>query len=333
MSQMRWNKGDHLSLVGTNPRELSTAFSRLLPATAVVPGGREGISYEIHMFCAGPVSIIASSYEGDLTIRFPGPTDANMVLIPLAGSALIAVGKRQMLSAGVRGVIADGLLDNETRIMGLRKHLCLRISDHELIRRLAVRLNSPIKGRLHFASEIDLSSGPGLSVARLATIMHIGLADGTLCKSPVALGNLSDAIVELLIEAVPHAYSHELCRSAEPPLPRHVKRAIDYMYANISRVITLDEIADACGVSVRTLQGGFREFRMTTPFAYLQHLRLDAARKELLLGELDASVKAVAQKWGFAHMGRFSAQYRDRFGEFPSHTLRKIGVGAFDGDK
>ncbi|MCF3640305.1 AraC family transcriptional regulator [Rhizobium sp. TRM95111] len=330
---MRWNKGDHLSLVGTNPRELSTAFSRLLPATAVVPGGREGISYDIHMFCAGAVSIIASSYEGDLTVRFPGLADKNMVIIPLAGSALITVGKRQMLSEGDRGVIADGLLENQIRINGLRKHLCLRISNRELIRRLAVRLNSPIRERLDFAPEIDLSGGAGLGLARLAAMMHSGLADGTLRKSPVALGNLSDAVIELLIEAVPHAYSHELCRSVEPPLPRHVKRAIDYMHANISRVITLDEIADACGVSARTLQGGFREFRMTTPIAYLQHLRLDAARKELLLGELDASVKAVARKWGFAHMGRFSAQYRDRFGEFPSHTIRKIGGGAFDGDK
>lgn len=330
MSQVRWNKGDHLSLVGTNLRELSTAFSSLLPSTAVIQGGRESISYDVHMFCAGAVSTIASSYEGDLTVRFPGLADTNMLIIPLAGSALITVGKRQMLSAGDRGVIADGLLENQTRFIGLRKHLCLRISDHELIRRLAVRLNSPIKGRLHFASEIDLSSGPGLNLARLAAMMHIGLADGTLCKSPVALGNLSDAVIELLIEAVPHAYTHELSRSVEPPLPRHVKRAIDYMHANISRAITLDEIAVACGVSVRTLHAGFRDFRMTTPIAYLQHLRFEAARKELLLGELDASVRAVALKWGFTHMGRFASLYRSRFGEFPSQTLRNIGGGEFD---
>lgn len=27
-------------------------------------------------------------------------------------------------------------------------------------------------------------------------------------------------------------------------------------------------------------------------------------------------------KWGFFHQSHFAQQYRDRFGELPSHTLR-----------
>ena len=41
-------------------------------------------------------------------------------------------------------------------------------------------------------------------------------------------------------------------------------------------------------------------------------------------GEL--SVSEVAWRWGFAHHGRFAAQYRTRFGETPSQTLR-AGAG------
>ncbi|WP_245571399.1 AraC family transcriptional regulator [Neorhizobium alkalisoli] len=322
MSQVRWNNVDQLSFVGTNANELAATLSRLHPATTVFPGGKERVGYEIHMFGMGELSFIASSYEDDLTIRFPGPTDTNMVLIPVAGTAVVTVDNREMLSAGNHGIIADGMLENQTRIIGPRKHLCIRIPDRELIRRLAVRLNAPITGHFHFAPEIDLSRGPGLNLVRLAAMMHIGLADGTLCKSPIALGNLSDAILELLLEAIPHKYSHELHRIAEPPLPRHIKRAIDYMQANILRPITLPEIANACGVSARTLQEGFRNFRMTTPIAYLQHLRLEAAHKDLSSRESGLSVKAVALKWSFAHIGRFSALYRKRFGEFPSRTLR-----------
>lgn len=330
VSQVRWNNIDQLSFVGTDANELSAALSRLHPATTASPGGKERVGYEIHMFCMGALSFIASSYEGDLTIRFSGPTDTNMVLIPLAGTAVVTVDNRKMLSAGSQGVIADGMLDNETHIIGPQRHLCIRIPNRELIRRLVVRLNAPIRGRILFVPEFDLSRGPGLSLARLAAMMHTGLADGTLCKSPIALGNLSDAILELLIEAVPHGYSHELHRIAEPPLPRHVKRAIGYMQTNILRPITLPEIANACGVSARTLQEGFRNFRVTTPIAYLQHLRLEAAHKELSSGGINLSVKAVALKWGFAHIGRFSALYRKRFEEFPSHTLRKIVGDSLD---
>ncbi|NKM99298.1 helix-turn-helix transcriptional regulator [Rhizobium changzhiense] len=95
------------------------------------------------------------------------------------------------------------------------------------------------------------------------------------------------------------------------------------MHTNVSRGVTLNEIAEACGVSIRTLQSGFRKFRMTTPIAYLEHLRLHAVRRELSSGESDQSVRGVAQKWGFTHVGRFSGQYRRRFGELPSQTLRR----------
>jgi 3-polyprenyl-4-hydroxybenzoate decarboxylase len=35
-----------------------------------------------------------------------------------------------------------------------------------------------------------------------------------------------------------------------------------------------------------------------------------------------AAVTAVAGRWGFVHLGRFTQQYRQLFGEAPSQTLR-----------
>ncbi|MFP5477787.1 MAG: helix-turn-helix domain-containing protein, partial [Gammaproteobacteria bacterium] len=34
-------------------------------------------------------------------------------------------------------------------------------------------------------------------------------------------------------------------------------------------------------------------------------------------------VAGVALRWGFGHLGRFSADYRARFGEYPSETVRR----------
>ena len=52
----------------------------------------------------------------------------------------------------------------------------------------------------------------------------------------------------------------------------------------------------------------------------LRALRLDAARTRLKLD--DASVTEVALSVGFAHLGRFSEYYRERFGELPRETRR-----------
>ena len=49
---------------------------------------------------------------------------------------------------------------------------------------------------------------------------------------------------------------------------------------------------------------------------------LDAVRKELRAkASGEVSVTEVAHRWGFAHLGRFSASYAHRFGERPSTTL------------
>jgi AraC-like DNA-binding protein len=54
-------------------------------------------------------------------------------------------------------------------------------------------------------------------------------------------------------------------------------------------------------------------------------VRLEAVRKELRALERDdeGTVSSVAHNWGFVHLGRFAAQYRDRFGEPPSTTRHR----------
>ena len=57
---------------------------------------------------------------------------------------------------------------------------------------------------------------------------------------------------------------------------------------------------------------------------YLRQIRLDRARADLL-NETEAvnSVTEVAFRWGFMHQGRFSAEYKQRFGETPSQSLQR----------
>ena len=50
---------------------------------------------------------------------------------------------------------------------------------------------------------------------------------------------------------------------------------------------------------------------------------MQVARDELLRVDGEVNVTAVALRHGFAHLGRFSAQYQAAFGEPPSATLRR----------
>ena len=109
----------------------------------------------------------------------------------------------------------------------------------------------------------------------------------------------------------------------EKALPRHLRRAVERLQANPERAWTVREIAAVSGVAPRTLQRHFRRFIGCLPMRFLCDLRLDRARCELLRATVGTSVTDIAVRCGFNHFSRFSAQYRQRYGEHPSVTLRK----------
>jgi transcriptional regulator GlxA family with amidase domain len=58
--------------------------------------------------------------------------------------------------------------------------------------------------------------------------------------------------------------------------------------------------------------------------SYLRGVRLRRVHEELQTAHPHATtVRAVASRFGFLHMSRFAAAYRDAFGEPPSHTLNR----------
>lgn len=130
-------------------------------------------------------------------------------------------------------------------------------------------------------------------------------------------------ILTLLLQHHPHNYSDEMRGPAPSPSPRIVHRAERLMAENAAAPLTVSGIAAELGVSVRALQAAFRQWRATTPSAFLRGVRLERVRRELERPEADTSVTAAALRWGFVHLGRFSAYYRAAFHEAPGATLRR----------
>ncbi len=123
--------------------------------------------------------------------------------------------------------------------------------------------------------------------------------------------------------------------SADMPLadktgavPRGLARALRAMRAAPAKTPALKDLARTAGVSTRTLQRQFQAFLGQTPVEALRTIRLEHARLDLLRGERGISVADIATRWGLAHLGRFSIEYRRRYGEKPSQTLRRSSIAA-----
>jgi AraC-like DNA-binding protein len=91
--------------------------------------------------------------------------------------------------------------------------------------------------------------------------------------------------------------------------------------ADAAAAPSLAVLAEAAGVSPRSLQRHFAAVLGRSPQAVLQQLRLAAARQTLRSGEVSVVLDAALQH-GFEHPGRFAIAYARAFGEAPSATLR-----------
>ncbi|HEY0718886.1 MAG TPA: helix-turn-helix transcriptional regulator, partial [Streptosporangiaceae bacterium] len=106
--------------------------------------------------------------------------------------------------------------------------------------------------------------------------------------------------------------------------PVTVRRAAGYIEAHADQPVTLNQIADAAGVTGRPLRHAFRRYYGATPTQYLRRTRLEHAHTELTAADpaSGTTVTAVAHRWGWTSLNGFTAAYQQRFGQSPSRTLR-----------
>ena len=106
------------------------------------------------------------------------------------------------------------------------------------------------------------------------------------------------------------------------PLQLHDIRAI--LDASLQENKGISEIANDIGLSQRHMLRIFKETFGISPKKYLQHKRLNAVRKELLLhNETQVHIQDIALKYNFLHMGHFSSEYKKLFTETPSETRKR----------
>ena len=87
---------------------------------------------------------------------------------------------------------------------------------------------------------------------------------------------------------------------------------------------SVDQLAGMLEVSKRSLFYAFNKWVGIGPNAYFDLLRLHYVRDRLLAGNRSTMrVTEVANELGFNHLGRFSGQYFNFFGEYPYETLSK----------
>ncbi|MHC1562535.1 helix-turn-helix transcriptional regulator [Actinomycetospora sp. C-140] len=178
------------------------------------------------------------------------------------------------------------------------------------------------------SSARPISTPLALYWCQLSAHVHEAVLDpDTVMGEPLVLGNTVRNLAGAALATFPNTALEVLTDPGTPTAgraePATVRRAIAFIDSHAHQDIGLPDISAAAQTGARSLQIAFRRYRDTTPLEYLRRVRLDGAHAELVAADPTRGdrVAAIAAKWGFAHPGRFSATYRDRYGRSPGSTL------------
>jgi len=207
-------------------------------------------------------------------------------------------------------------------------HLVIGIERRAVLGHLRRLVGCVLDRPLVFGFELDLQAAASRRWNLAVELLLVELVEqGSLLRAGVGDRHLEEFLMSSLLYGHSSSYSELLSRRGESAEHRAVTAARCFIEANLSERLTLAGIASVAGVSTRTLQAAFRADLRTTPIAYVRSVRLDRVRAELIAPAAAATltVTEVATRWGISHLGRFAGEYRARFGESPSATLRSAG--------
>jgi AraC family transcriptional regulator len=104
-----------------------------------------------------------------------------------------------------------------------------------------------------------------------------------------------------------------------------VRRAIAYIEDHPDRAISLQELAEAAGLSRFHFGRVFKRHLGVSPAKYVERVRIEQSK--LLIAGAQMSLANIAQAVGFADQSHFTRRFRAHVGCTPAHFAREHAVG------
>jgi AraC-like DNA-binding protein len=128
---------------------------------------------------------------------------------------------------------------------------------------------------------------------------------------------------ELIYRLLTSAEGHLLYQNAVKDYQEQgIGKAISWLKKNYTKPIKMEALAKAMNMSVSSLHHKFKTVTTMGPLQYQKHLRLQEARRLLLLETMDAAT--ASYKVGYESPSQFSREYKRLFGASPLEDIRNL---------
>lgn len=274
----------------------------------------------MHQVHCGNLSISRLEYGLDVYIEPDCLTDFYLIQIPCSGYAEIEYQQQKFVSYSQIASVLSPDIPLRMKWKAHSPQMLLKISKEKLLlhcqQHLAnFNLTLPI-----FDPKLDFSQANGQYFLQLfQQLLHAIQEEYHPLKHPLALQQFELNLYNALLYGQAHTYQSQLLEVPNQQIsPHFIKITQDYIHSHLHENLSIELLAQHANVSVRSLFLGFQKYLNTTPMQYLKDLRFKNVHAEL--SKSGQSITEVALKWGFTHLGRFSQEYKKRYGYTPSET-------------
>lgn len=310
----------HQVLVSRDLDQTRAAVGRFMkPHRLQVRGRGQALAARMHHAAMGRVSLNRLRYGADVAIEPDRLEGFYLVQMPLRGHALVRCGDQCTESSPQTASVLSPSQPVAMEWAGDADQLMLRIDRTLVDQAAAARLGRPEAPSTVFQLAMRWREAPSW-LCLLQYLADCAARGVDFAAHPLLAAQAEQLVVATLLELQPHQW-HDAPLAQRPLLPRHVRRVEEYLRAHADEPVSAEQLAALAGVSLRSLYAGFKAGFGVGPMHYLRALRLERAHEQLRSGH--GTVAEVALHWGFGHLGRFSAEYRRRFGQNPSQTVRQ----------
>lgn len=284
-------------------------------------GGR-GVALKHNHVAGRATSLNYMTYGSDVTID-PGALQSfYLVQVPLRGQARIRHRSVEVLANAETATVLNPDREAQMHWSSDCTKLLLQVDKRHLERVAQNLIGHDLPGPIRFDPAIDLKGTGGQVLRRLIVACARAADEGSLyqCGDQSHTHQIENDLALALLTHQRNNISHMIDALSDEILPHTLRRALEFIHDNLVDPIDLTQIANAAGINARTLQIGFRGKLGMTPMQYLKNARLDLAHYLLATKSDPVSVTEAAFSSGFSHLGRFSQDYKERFGIAPSQT-------------
>ena len=250
--------------------------------------------------------------------------DFFMLEFPLSGSVKLSYGQEQFVNIPGKAVMLSPGKSISSIWSSECSEIMFKLNKNTLENHLANLLGRSLGKDLHFNPEINLNTNYGNTLMEfVGYLLRQADLNSPLFQSNILVKDLEKSFMTMVLTCLPNNYSNYLERTNSMVLPHYVYNAKKYIDNNLMEDITPATVIRACNLSYRSVYEGFQTHLGMTPLNYIKNGRLEKIYNELQDQTLKSTITETAMKWGYRHLGRFSGEYKERYGEKPSETRKK----------